>query len=235
MLANSTPNQLALGTLDPKVQKPGAYLYLLLDFISNQLPAWRDDPQRPPETSEDALNGQLCEYLNSVSRHSEWDNLQFRTEVPDEKHKGRSIDISPKPTQTVWVAGRQYTRYQALLPIECKRLPTPKGSMRDMREYVLNSHKSAGGIQRFKLGFHGAAHNLAAMVGYVQEHDCEFWRKEITKWITKLAGTDPAAWETSECPIAVHHDPTRRLMRLRSNHKRATNPLELLHFWIEMK
>lgn len=237
MLANSPPNQTAIGALAPNTQKQDLSLYELLDFIANQLPLWRDDTERQPVSSEHDLNDQLCDYLNHASRHSSWDFLQFRTEVPDSITSGRSLDISPKPsTRTVWVKGRQYNKYQALIPIECKRLPTPKGSDRDEREYVFSSYGIRGGIQRFKLGKHGADHELAAMVGYIQERDCGYWKNEIISWITELRKTDPV-WQPSDCFTDDKYDKVLRLSRLRSVHQRPSglSDIEILHFWIEMK
>jgi hypothetical protein len=42
--------------------------------------------------------------------------------------------------------------FDPIMPIECKRLPTPKAKDRDEREYVITEGATAGGIQRFKLG-----------------------------------------------------------------------------------
>lgn len=202
MLANTSPNQSALGALDPNCQPQDTSLYRLLDFIASQLPIWRDDPEREPKSSEQDLNDQLCSHLNAASRHSTWDFLQFRTEVPDESTGGRSIDLSPKPcTRPVWINGRRYTKYQALLPIECKRLPTPKGTQRDDREYVYSAYGLRGGMQRFKQGVHGAVHNLAAMVGYIQEQDCAHWQGETYKsFVKEVERMFDTSDDISRCP-----------------------------------
>ena len=47
----------------------------------------------------------------------------------------------------ICVEGRRHTDFDSLMPIECKRLPTPKGDDRDEREYVFSEHTSTGGIQ----------------------------------------------------------------------------------------
>ena len=99
-----------------------------IEFIADELPRWRDHPERKPETSETALTDQFCDHLNSAARTSDgWSRIQFRTEVPDEVRPGRAIDLAPKPCGAVLVIeGRRHTQFDTLLPIECKRLPTPR-------------------------------------------------------------------------------------------------------------
>ena len=79
-----------------------------------------------------------------------------------------SADFSANPIDAGWIEGRQYTKYEPILVMEGKRLPTP-GSGRE-REYVASAagEKPGGGVQRFKLGLHGAKLSRAGMVGYVQ-------------------------------------------------------------------
>lgn len=235
MLANAYPNQLALGTLAPTVQRPSASINRLLEFLQNELPRWRDDGERQAVESERELNAQLCAYLNSAAYHSTWDFIQFRTDVPDESIRGRSIDLGPQPMHTVWIEGRRYTKYELLLPIECKRLPTPTEPQRDEREYVFSRYGLRGGIQRFKYGVHGAAHNLAAMIGYVQQHDCIHWRDQVRTWVTQLTESDHA-WTVSEALSEVAHDQNHRFMQLRSVHKRpgTLSSIEIFHYWVEM-
>lgn len=238
MLAN-VPHPLAhLGTLGADVHKPATFLYQLLDFITDQLPQWRDRPERPKETSETILTFQLCTHLNSVARHAPgWDILQFKVEGPDEQHKDRKIDLMPSPCgASICIEGRRHVDFDSLMPIECKRLPTPKGAKRDEREYVINKHTSTGGIQRFKAGHHGAAHSLAGMIAYVQDQTTAFWDKAITEWITALANNAQSGWSLQDLLHCERTDVTLRLAVFRSLHKRLNglSEIELRHLWIEM-
>ena len=46
-----------------------------------------------------------------------------------------TITIAERPDAwDIWINRRSYDDYQYLLPIECKRLPTPEGKDRDLRE-----------------------------------------------------------------------------------------------------
>jgi hypothetical protein len=162
MLANSSEASAQSGRFGRDVHLLATSRHELLNFIADELPQRRDRQDRKPETSETVLTSQLCAQLNSASRHSAgWDILQFRIEEPDEQNKGRRIDLVPAPcAATIWIEGRRHADFDALLPIECKRLPTPKDKDRDEREYVISRYSSTGGIQRFKTGHHGCAHTL---------------------------------------------------------------------------
>lgn len=224
------------GKFGPEIQLPGAARYALLDFIADELPRWRDHPGRKPKTAETALTDQLCDHLNSAARTSvSW--VQFRTEVPDEVKRGRAIDLAPKPCGAVLVIdGRRHTQFDMLLPIECKRLPTPKGPKRDEREYVVTRIGSRGGIQRFKFGHHGAAHRVAAMIAYVQEETFSHWLTQVNGWIRGLSSEADSDWSASDALRQVKEDSAVGLCTLRSRHQRPgeLEATDLRHLWVRM-
>lgn len=238
VLADGDKTSIQVGTLGADVHLPGEWLSSLVGFIAAILPGWRDDPGRPTQLGEIALTAQLCARLNSVSRHSPgWDFLQFRREEPDDVRAGRSIDLVVAPSGAlIWLAGREYSEYRALLPIECKRLPTPTGKDRDEREYVFSRFSSTGGIQRFKAGHHAAAYARAAMIGYVQDRDIPFWRTQLDAWIDGLVAAAVEGWSVDDkLGLAAHHTASR-VATLQSNHQRDSGlePILIDHLWIEM-
>ena len=184
------------------------------------------------------MTAQLCARLNSVSRHSPgWDFLQFRREEPDDVRAGRSIDLVVAPSGAlIWIAGREYCEYRALLPIECKRLPTPAGTDRDEREYVFSEFSSAGGIQRFKAGHHAAAYARAAMIGYVQDRNIPFWLAQVETWIDGLVAATVKGWSVDDKLHLATHQTLDRVASLQSRHQRAPDlePILIDHLWIEM-
>lgn len=238
MLADTSHVSVQSGSFNKEVHLPATSLYALLDFISDELPRWRDRSDRKKETAETSLTSQLCAHLNSAARRSiGWDFLQFRTEEHDEQTKGRKIDLVPAPSDTtVWIEGRRHVDFDTLLPIECKRLPTPKDTGRDDREYVINRHASTGGIQRFKAGHHGASHNLGAMIAYVQKESRMFWKTRIARWIRDLVKSGQAGWTVKDFLQLDHDDETLRLIVFHSSHTREKGlpEIELRHLWIEM-
>jgi len=237
MLANTPDMSARLGTLRSDVQRPATFRHELLDFIAGELPRWRDRADRPKATAETILTSQFCAHMNGASRHSSgWDILQFRVEEPDEMHKGRKIDLIASPSGAViCVEGRRHTEFDSIMPIECKRLPTPDGSDRDEREYVISRYSSTGGIQRFKEGHHGSAHTFGAMIGYVQEETVGFWNTRIAEWITNLVGVEPG-WKAQDLLYSDRNDATLRFAVFCSSHARPKGlpDIKLRHLWIEM-
>lgn len=238
MLANSLSTHVQSGTLGKDVHLKMASLYELLDFIADELPRWRDRPEHKNLSSEDELTSQLCGHLNSTARLSTgWDFLQFKREEPDEYQKGRKIDLVASPCgATVWVEGRRCTDSDTLLPIECKRLPTPKGKDRDEREYVINRKKTTGGIQRFKAGLHGGKHKLAAMIAYVQEETAAIWYGRVASWIEELNATGYPGWSLKDLMFLEPESGKAGLTVYHSSHTREKGlpDVKLRHLWVEM-
>jgi hypothetical protein len=237
MLANLDPSA-KVGALNGDVQKPATFRHELLGFIANEMPRWRDCPDRPPEISETILTSQLCAHLNTAARCSVgWDILQFAVEKADERNKGRKIDLAASPSGTViCIEGRRHTDFDTLMPIECKRLPTPKANDRDEREYVFSRFRSTGGIQRFKAGHHGAAHKSAAMIGYLQEETTTVWEGRVATWIRDLIDSAQPGWSPKDQLSVEKRDPAQRLTVFRSYHERqhGLEEIEVRHLWIEM-
>lgn len=73
--------------------------------------------------------------------------------------------------------------------IEAKRLPTDFKDKTREKEYVSSD---AGGIQRYKKGFHGAGLPESALIGYIQKENCKHWHQKINSWINELIKTNTA-------------------------------------------
>lgn len=237
MLAENS-HQVQSGRLAKDVHKPATHNLELMAFIASELPRWRDHPDRPDKENETALTEYLCGYLNSAANESTgWSHIQFQTETGDEAQGGRKIDLAVKPRGGALVVGnRRHTQFQALFPIECKRLPTPKGKDRDEREYVFTKEGTTGGVQRFKFGHHGSTHDFAAMIGYVQDRDFTHWLNEINGWIQSLAKETGSAWSKADLLEKANDGSTEDVCALHSCHSRSAslNHCALRHLWIKM-
>ena len=237
MLAESS-HSVRSGRLDRKIHLPSTAKHELVAFIFHQLPQWRDHPDRSQKHGETDLTGHLCDHLNSAVYYSEtWSHVQFRTETGDETHAGRKIDLTVKPrAASLIIEGRRHSQFDALFPIECKRLPTPKGNDRDEREYVITEPGSTGGMQRFKFGHHGAAHDFVAMIAYVQEHTFNHWIDKINGWISELAQAANSAWHTEEALRIVEEGKQSMVCALASKLHRAggLSDCEMRHLWVRM-
>lgn len=238
MLANSSNNSAGVGALKDDIHKPQTFLHELIGFISAELPAWRSREDRKAATAETALTSQLCAHLSSASRHNGgWDSLQFRVEEPDENRPGRRVDLVAAPRgPAIVVEGRRYIDFDTLLPIECKRLPTPKDKDRDEREYVFCKNASTGGIQRYKAGHHGSNHLLGAMIGYVQAESPTDWSTRINGWIDGLTGVE-VGWAAADRLMINSVNSQTGVAMLSSVHGRTGDlfDIQLRHLWIEMR
>ena len=207
----------------------------IIGFVAKVLPEWRDDPDRPPNDAEVRLTNHLADALNRAA-HLRFDAIKFSPETPDDSVGGRTLDLAAKPLYIkVELDGRLHSVYDILLPIECKRLPTPKGVGRDEREYVHSASSSTGGIQRFKVGLHGARHPRGVLIGYMQSGTSEEWHTTINGWLEAMAGTD-ASWHADEQLSVVA---ARPVQRRRSTHRRSigglpATPVTLDHLWIDL-
>lgn len=212
-----------------------------LRFVRHQLPIWRDDPQRPQDASEKRLNFSLCNHLNRF--RADHPMFQFEHEAPQMGR--RTIDIGVLGTdESTLIGTRVYSSYEPFFVIEAKRLPAPPGKDRE-REYVTgtarNSDSPTGGIQRFKLGLHGAGVETAAMVGYIESGLPPQWIRAINQWIRELAAatpTDDCQWSESDALQTGRVDAARGISTSTSVHTRSsacvTDSISLHHLWIVM-
>ena len=237
MLADITGDT-AVGRLEKEIQLPSTAKHAILDFVARELPSWRDHPLRPDFHAEDRLTEGLCSHLcDAAYRSSDMSHIRFQPETGDESNMSRTVDLAARPIgATLIIEGRRSTIFNTILPIECKRLPTPHGTDRDEREYVFSSKKTTGGIQRFKEGYHAAAHELAGIIGYVQRDTCDTWYTRITQWIDGLIATREQGWSTKDYLTLKDNDTVRKLMILDSVHSRARDlkDIEVRHLWIRM-
>jgi hypothetical protein len=238
MLADGIPIIPQSGRLDQDIHLPSTAKLELVGFIAEELPRWRDSPDRPPVDAETALTEYLCDHLNSAVYHSfTWSHVQFRTETRDEMRSGRKIDLTVKPrAATLIIEGRRHTQFDALFPIECKRFPTPKGKDRDEREYVTTEFGTTGGIQRFKFGDHGAAHTFAAMIAYIQEESSSYWLGQVNCWIRDEAARVNSSWSNSDVLQLLNDNLASGISTFKSEHQRENglDRCELRHLWIKM-
>lgn len=112
---------------------------------------------------------------------------------------------------------------EPLFFIEAKRLP-PTSS----RDYV-NS-----GIGRFKNKEHGKNHDIAAMLGYVQKEDFNYWYGKVNSWIDDLIANpnDCIGWSEQDKITIIQ---VSEFGEYKSTHSRIKiNPITLYHFWINL-
>jgi hypothetical protein len=207
-----------------------------IDFIHKQLPQWRDDPDRKENQSEDRMNVQLCKFLEVHARN----NFPMVCFHHEEYQSGRRrVDLSATPTETIFINANLYTIYDPFLVIECKRLPAPSSDRE--KEYVTGYEHKNGGIQRFKLGLHGADLPTAVMIGYIQAQSPQNWHVIINSWISTLASDstmDICAWKPNETLGPLEEDIVNQVAACRSVHSRSEyttiSDINIRHLWVVM-
>lgn len=214
-----------------------ALLERTFEFVRGELPRWRDRPDRRVENAEEKLNAQLSKHLNSRARF-DLPMVQFHHE--EKQTEVRRVDISAGLSEGGFIGSTYYSIDNPFVVIEGKRLPAPGGRSRQ-QEYVTGGDAKTGGIQRFKLGLHGAQFETAAMVGYIQKGKTSFWHNRINQWIRDLSEALPLGeekWNAKEQLGELAEDSVARTSTSVSMHLRTgktkTARIRLRHFWVEM-
>jgi len=90
------------------------------------------------------------------------------------------------------------------------------------------------GIGRFKNKEHGKNHDIAAMLGYVQKEDFNYWHDKINSWIDVLIANpnDCIGWSEQDKITIIQ---VSECGEYKSTHSRIKiNPITLYHFWINL-
>ena len=238
MIADEQHLRPYIGTPDAELLKASAFHHAIVEFIERHLPIWCDRPDRPPVTDEPRLNETLCDHLDCAARHS-FDSIRFSHEPY--QTPGRAADVAVKPVKKIVVEGIGYSVFEQLLPIECKRLPTPTDSRRSDCEYVhgLTGHR-IGAIERFKHGLHGPTNQRAMIIAYVQDGIFDHWRATINDRLKKMARlrADDGLWAPFES-LSPGTSACVRVGKHTSEHRRCSPPanaisIEITHLWLLM-
>jgi hypothetical protein len=231
----------SIGSLKHKPKESEGLIPRTLAFIQEQLPAWRDYPHRPKSTSENALNPSLCAFLERKARLHQPMFLFFHQEPQSAR---RSADISVRGTQDETVIGtRVFNAEDPYLVIEGKVVPQSETDRE--KEYVAGWRKEngspTGGIQRFKLGLHGAKLETCVIIGYLLKKSASEWHALFNQWINEFAGKieyDSAKWTAADVLQELHYSSGQRLAITISQHTRPDScvsiNITLTHFLIEM-
>ncbi len=212
-----------------------------LEFVRILLPVWRDDPKRPQNSAEKSLNSSLCDFLDTRARNT-CPMVRFKHEAL--QAVSQTVDIGIHGTEEVTHIGiHGYTIYEPFMVMEGKRLPAPSKDRE--REYVTGTNRTSGGptggIQRFKLGLHGAKVQTAVIIGYVEKHSVQHWFAKINEWISDLVGrtnSDSCIWSATDLLEELVCDDAQNTSTARSMHTRADECLTPLirvhHLWVVM-
>lgn len=227
-----------MNTIEYKNIPNGQYMESVVSFIERYLPFFTLNAPIRETDSEWFLNDNLEIFFNHESKCTSDTEEEypffFKAEPKDQVEKG-------KPDIGAIISIKSQRNYTPFFVIECKRLPTPRSTSEEKKEYVIG-HK--GGITRFKRNEHGVNLPINAMIGYIEEHDFKHWHNEINNWILSLNGTIETSkdrnkditWDATEILKSIYQ---KDIARLHSFHPRVNSTLQntvmLIHFWVKVK
>jgi hypothetical protein len=177
---------------------------------------------KPNSRNEEYLNSKLVNHLNKGNSPFVFEKDVIKSTTKRKEDIGVYFKESPQVDELPFYV------------LEAKRLPTPTGTSRDEREYVVGL-KSDGGIERFKKDLHGCKLGRCGMIGYVEEKDFPFWQKKINEWIKDLVKNNPDSeinWEGTEKLSSLTI--TNTVAHCNSAHsiKESSRSIKLFHFWV---
>jgi hypothetical protein len=157
----------------------------VIEFLDKNLPGFpnvfKSKTSANPIVAEDDISQILCSYLSRNARN-ELFMVQFQYRYLKTRYSSDFGVIEAEDNNPNEID-------RAFFVIEAKRLPTDFKDKSREREYVSSD---AGGMQRYKKGYHGAGLSDSALIGYIQKDNCNHWHQKINDWITDLVKTNKA-------------------------------------------
>lgn len=234
MLAD-TPQNISNGQLSHGVEANSS-INSVVEFIEIHFPKFKEKVEGEISSSEKTLTDKLCKYFNrNVGNYP----FYFHHENVENPVTGKSpqTDIGTLSyNEQITIGDRIYGEFDSFFSIEAKRLPTP-GQNRE-KEYVIGYDKPCGGIERFKKGIHGKNLKHAAIIGYIQKENADYWFLKINGWIDEKISCCPNEWR-EEDKLKKEDTVITGLSKFNSKNFRSEIDnqeefISLFHFWIAL-
>lgn len=234
MLADSSQN-ISSGMLTEGIE-PDSSIKSVIEFIEIHFANFSQKVKGEIASSEKALTDKLCKFLN---RNASTYPFFFHHENVENHASGMSpqTDIGTlSESERLIIGDRSYGEFDSFFSIEAKRLPT-SGQNRE-KEYVIGHDKPCGGIERFKKRIHGKDLKYAAVIGYIQKEDADYWFLQINDWIRELITSTPDLWKEEDKLIKQDIQLKgldkfiSKNSRLEAN--RQVDFISLFHFWVNI-
>ena len=213
---------------------PDASVLQVLMFLERHLEEYPHRESISSISNEKGLTRELCMLLHEHAKKEHFPFV-FEKEYMENPQKGNSpqVDIGVINIDSICYGNRK-----SFFSIETKRL----GKIPKTREneYLVGrmekgTYKECGGVERFKNEIHGKGLKYAAIIGYVQVHDFDYWHKTINSRIDALiAGTitTSAAWDENDKLLEEYKRPLTA--KFISENSRKTGRIILIHLWVNL-
>src|ERR1700690_4142062 len=131
--------------------------------------------------NEKGLTQKLSNMLNAHAQREGY-SFWFDKEYMEDPESGTSpqvdIGVITSLEDGISIESKLYSSDESFFSVEAKRL----GCLEKKREkeYLVgrfenSKYKDCGGVERFKKGIHGKNLKYAGIIGYVQEHNFQYW------------------------------------------------------------
>lgn len=214
----------------------------VLDFVKINLSVFVKKNKGAVSMNENGLTQKLCILLNRIK---DKEPFFFQPEDMEDKNRGNSpkIDVGVfSDKEKITVYDTTYGEDDSFFKIEAKRLA--KISVAREKEYVIgrmgqDKYLETGGIERFKKGIHGKNLRHAAIIGYIQNEDFDYWFNLINSWITELITQKGNFWQEEDKLIKANQGFESGLVLNSTNFRAKPNSkpdyIHLTHFWVDLK
>lgn len=214
-----------------------ASITAVVEFIEAHFLDFSEKIKGEITANEKSLTDKLCKYFN---RKAGSYPFYFQHENVEDPSTGKSPQTDMgilSREEKISVGDRSYGEFDSFFSIEAKRLPTP-GQKRE-KEYVIGIDKPNGGIERFKRGIHGKNLKYAAIIGYVQKEDFDFWFLQINDWIEELVQSSNGEWLIEDKLRMPAGNICQQLAKFESDNIRTpvqeeSEKIRLFHFWVNL-
>jgi len=223
MVVDNFPEESAKASLNIKVSEENIRQKILQSIFNTAKP-FVNAVHNHTNTlwNEDSLT-QVFIGQNTVQLQKLSTSLMVAAQYRDIYHKTKGI---PDVFYSLIEEGRDH---KPAFLMEAKRLPTPTSTRE--KEYVVGLTPSGnpnGGIERFKLGKHGAGHSHCGMLAFIEKEEYQDWLGNVNSWITELfpSWTDNELLKLQRKQSHYNH--------YQSKIEREKDEVQLDHFWIKI-
>lgn len=226
---------------DLKGPSSGTAVYMVIIFIGSHLKEFSIKYAGSRITNEKGLTQKLCSLLN-LHVHKENHPFWFEKEYMEEPERGDSpqVDFGVISSEEggIIIDSKYYSNSETFFSIETKRLC--KISQMREKEYLIGriekgKYKECGGVERFKKEIHGKGLKYGAIIGYMQEHNFDYWFYTINSWIDELIkGMVVTSIEWTEKDKLIEDYKKANSAKFKSENSRKTDSIILFHLWVNL-
>jgi hypothetical protein len=226
-----------------QLEGPPQYASILtvIAFVETQLVQFSKKYADSTIINEKGLTQKLFILLEFNAREQGYPFL-FVPEYMENVEKGDSpqvdIGVVSVEKKEQFINSKYHSSRDSFFSMEAKRLD--KISKAREKEYLLGHFENGryidcGGVERFKKGIHGKGLQYAAMIGYVQEFDFDYWLLTINSWIDDLiVGKTPSTVSWSKKDKLSELRKTPETAKFQSENSRKTGSIVLFHLWVNL-